>query len=65
MDRLRSVPLDRILIIEEGKGITQVIEARKKQVHTGVSAAEIPRFSRRDVGRTILPAAGLPAGWTR
>ena len=23
------------------------------------------RFSRRDVGRPTLPAAGLPAGWTR
>jgi len=30
VDRLRSVPLDRILIIEEGKGITHVLEARKK-----------------------------------
>jgi hypothetical protein len=30
IDRLRSVPLDRILSIEEGKGITQVLEARKK-----------------------------------
>ncbi len=29
IDRLRRVPLDRILIVEEGKGITQVIEARK------------------------------------
>jgi len=30
IDQLRSVPLDHILLVEEGKGITQVIEARKK-----------------------------------
>jgi hypothetical protein len=30
IDRLRSVPLDRILIVEEGKGITQALDARKK-----------------------------------
>jgi len=29
------------------------------------SAPESHRFSRRDVGRAVLPAAGLPAGWTR
>ncbi|PYT30840.1 MAG: hypothetical protein DMG58_13535 [Acidobacteria bacterium] len=32
IDRLPSAPLDRILIVEEGKGITQVLEARKKLV---------------------------------
>jgi hypothetical protein len=26
----RSVPLDHILLVEEGKGITHVLEARKK-----------------------------------
>ena len=30
IDRLRSAPLDRILIVEEGKGIRQVLEPRKK-----------------------------------
>jgi len=30
VDRLRNVPLDRIVSIEEGKGITQVVEARKQ-----------------------------------
>ena len=30
VERLRSVPLDRIVSIEEGKGITQVLEARKQ-----------------------------------
>jgi hypothetical protein len=30
IDQLRSVPLDRILIVEESKGITQVLEPRKR-----------------------------------
>jgi hypothetical protein len=32
VDRLRSVPLDRIVSVEEGKGITRVIEPRKPLV---------------------------------
>ena len=31
----------------------------------GVVRPKSYRFSRTDVGRAILPAAGLPAGWTR
>jgi len=30
VERLRSVPLDRIVSIEEGKGITKVVEPRKQ-----------------------------------
>jgi len=30
VDRLRSVPVDRILNVEEGKGITQVVQPRKQ-----------------------------------